>query len=100
MIIVWKIENLEADTSTGMVSIAHWRCTASEDGVSSSAYGSTGFNNPPAGYSPIPLANLTEQNVLDWVWTSGVDREETEAMLSNSVNIKKAPQVENTLPWD
>jgi hypothetical protein len=91
----WKIAQLEHRTSDGFVTTAHWRCDAVDGEFSAGVYGSVGFGE---GFPTIPYDNLTEEQVLEWVWES-VNKEETEANVSKQLDALKNPEKQSGLPW-
>ena len=96
MNIVWKIEQCEHLVSTGFITTASWRCNGTDDGYSATVYGSCGWSE---GNVQIPYADVTEQEVLDWCWASGVDKEATEANIAGQIALQKNPVQESGLPW-
>lgn len=94
MDIVWKIVDLERNTSDGFVTTAHWTATAVDGNHSADTYGCVGWRGEPV----IPYEQLTEAMVLDWVWQS-VDKEAKEASLVSQVEKQKAPTKASGLPW-
>jgi hypothetical protein len=60
----WKIVQLDRKTADGFVTTAHWTVTATDGDFSASAYGTCGFD----GELTTPYADLTEAQVLEWVW--------------------------------
>jgi hypothetical protein len=96
MNVTWSIEQCEHLVSTGFITTAHWRCTAQDGDYSASVYGSVGFGD---GDPQIPYADVTEAEVLDWVWANGVDKAETEANLAAQIDAQKNPTQESGLPW-
>ena len=54
----------------------------------------------PASGTFTPYADLTQDQVLGWVWANGVDKDTTEAavqsMIDNQIN---PPIVTPPLPW-
>lgn len=96
MTITWKIENMERRTSDGFVTAVHWRVTAEDAGVSATACGSIGFE----GEQPeVPFDNLTEADVLAWVWANGVDKGAYEASMGSQIEAQKNPVKINGIPW-
>jgi len=61
----WSITSLESNPLTGIVISAGWKC--SNEQVNRT--GISVFNEPIE--TIIPYANLTEDIVLNWVWTNG-----------------------------
>ena len=94
----WTIAQLEHNVADGGVVTAHWRVTAQDGEYTASAYGSAGFTPDPTAPDFIPYAELTEADVLGWVWGS-VDKDETEANLAQQIEDQKAPKTETGLPW-
>ena len=94
----WTIAQLERQTDTGGVVTAHWRVSAQDGEYTASAYGTAGFTPDPTAPDFIPFANLTEADVLAWVWGS-VDKDGMEANLASQIEDQKAPKTETGLPW-
>ena len=94
----WTIAQLERQTDTGGVVTAHWRVTAQDGDYTASAYGSDGFTPDPTAPDFITYDQLTEADVLAWVWGS-VNKAETEANLAKQIEDQKAPKTETGLPW-
>jgi hypothetical protein len=94
----WTIAQCEHEVATGGITVAHWRVSAVDGDYSASAYGSCGFNPDPAAPGFVPYADVTEAEVLGWVWGS-VDKDETEANLAAQIDAQKNPTSEAGLPW-
>ena len=96
------IDNLERNTSDGGVVVAHWRATATEtvgeDTFSAISYGTCGFTPDPTAPDFVPFDDLTEADVLEWVYES-VDKDSVEASLANQIEEQKAPQTMAGTPW-
>ena len=90
----WKIVQLDRKTADGFVTTAHWTVTATDGDFSASAYGSVGFS----GELTTPYADLTEAQVLEWVWAS-VDKDATEANLAAQIEAQKNPVSATGVPW-
>jgi hypothetical protein len=97
---VWTIAQLERNTADGGVVVAHWRVTATEtrDYSASSSYGTAGFTPDPTAPDFVPFDDLTEADVLAWVYES-VDKDATEAALAANIEDQKAPQTVAGTPW-
>ena len=98
----WIIERLlvkpTEGTLTDVVITADWRCNGSQDNYSGTCYGSTSFA-PPSG-SFTPYEDLTEQQVLDWCFSNGVDKSAIEANVTAQIeNQINPPVVSLPLPW-
>jgi hypothetical protein len=96
MTITWTIAQCEHLVATGFITVAHWRATAVDGDYSASVYSTCGWSE---GVVQIPYANVTEQEVLDWCWTSGVDKDATEANLASQIDLQKNPVQAPGLPW-
>jgi hypothetical protein len=54
----------------------------------------------PDPESFIPYADLTQEQVLGWIWANGVDKDATEAAVLQQIeNQKNPPVVAPPLPW-
>jgi hypothetical protein len=98
----WTISQLDCkpqeDGLTDVVVTAHYQCTGTQDEYSAQVYGTASFTlEQGAGFTP--YADLTQDQVLGWVWAS-VDKDATEAnvtaQLENQIN---PPIVTPPLPW-
>jgi len=94
----WTIAQLERQTNTGGVIVAHWRVTAQDGEYTASAYGTAGFTPDPDAPGFIPYDQLTEADVLAWVWGS-VDKDAVEANLAQQIEDQKAPKTKIGVPW-
>jgi hypothetical protein len=95
--ITWKISQLERNAADGGVTVAHWTVTAIEGDYSTSSYGTAGFiPASPPGF--VPYEELTEADVLAWVWGS-VDKDAAEASLLQQIEAQKAPVTLTGTPW-
>ncbi len=102
MNISWIIERLlvkpTEGTLTDVVITADWRCNGTQDQYSGTCYGSTSFA-PPSG-SFTPYEDLTEQQVLDWCFSNGVDQSAIEANVSAQIADQiNPPVIAPPLPW-
>jgi hypothetical protein len=94
----WTISQLERQTDTGGVVTAHYRCNATEGDYTAGSYGTAGFTPDPTAPDFKPYDQLTEADVLAWVWAS-VDRAETEANLATQIEAQKAFATVTGTPW-
>ena len=95
MNITWTINNLERQTSDGLVYNIHWSATAVDGDYSASIVNTQVLER---GNSFVNYDTLTEETVLGWVWQK-VDKEAVEAALTAQINAQKAPVSANGLPW-
>jgi hypothetical protein len=98
----WKIESMivkpQDGSHTDVVVTAAWRCSDSSGEFSASNYGSMGFASPGDDFVAYP--DLTEADVLEWVWANGVDKAEVEANVARELDmLVNPPTVAKPLPW-
>jgi hypothetical protein len=91
----WTISTLDREVSNGFVTTAHWQATAVDGDFSASTYATCSWAE---GTPTVPYANLTEAEVLSWVWES-VDKAATEASLAAQIALLKNPVVATGTPW-
>lgn len=103
----WIIEQLWVKPTEGNLSdvviTAAWRCNDSQLVQGKEYYGTcygTASFTPPDPSAFIPYSNLTQNQVLQWVWDSGVDKAAIEANVTQQVNQAINPPVSTPpLPW-
>ena len=104
--ITWNISVLNCSTTDPQpdtVITAHWQCNGvqveGDKTYNGSVYASTSFTlNPDEPFTP--YANLTQEQVLGWIWASGVDKDATEAAVAQQIEAQKNPPVVTLpLPW-
>ena len=91
----WNISQTDYETANGFITTAHWTCTEVDGEYSASVYGTCGFSGTPT----IPYAQVTMQEVLDWCWAGGVNKDAIEESLSANIALQKNPVVESGTPW-
>ena len=96
MTTTWKIVQCDRLTETGFIQTAHWTVNAIDGVYSASAYGTCGF---AAATPSIPYDQVTMQEVLDWCWANGVDKDATEANLAAQIALQKNPVTAAGVPW-
>ena len=105
--ITWIIEAMDcypqAEGETDVVFNCHWRCNGVQvDG--DKTYTGTVYSTQAVTYvagSPYtPYADLTEEQVLGWIWAAGVNKEATEAAVEMQIAQQvNPPVVQPPLPW-
>lgn len=96
MTTTWTITNVESLTSDGYITVAHWTASAVDGDFTASIYSTCSFGE---GSPSIPYASVTKQEVLNWIWANGVDKDATESALAAQIEAQKAPKVASGLPW-
>jgi hypothetical protein len=98
----WIIERLLVKPTEGsltdVVITADWRCNGTDGTYNGTCYGSASFAPPSGNFTPYP--DLTEQQVLEWCWSNGVDKTAIEAnvfaQIADQIN---PPVIAPPLPW-
>lgn len=101
--ITWTVTQMDcypqADEQTDVVFTVHWTCSGVQDSYNGSVY-STCPVTYQAGEPYTPYADLTQEQVLGWIWASGVDKDATEAAVQQQIdNQINPPVVTPPLPW-
>jgi hypothetical protein len=100
--ITWKVTAMDcypqADGETDVVFVVHWSCVDTQDQYSANIYATCSIPAPSGPFTP--YADLTQDQVLGWVWANGVDKDATEAAVSQQLqNLINPPVVTPPLPW-
>jgi hypothetical protein len=86
-------------SETDVVFTVHWTCSGTDGTYSSSVY-STCSVPTPSGAAFTPYADLTQEQVLGWIWANGVNQAATEAAVEQQIqNQINPPVVTPALPW-
>jgi len=96
MTTTWTITQTDYETANGFITTAHWTAVAVDGNYSASIYSTCSF--APATPA-IPYAEVTMQEVLDWCWNNGVDKDATEAALAQNIELQKNPVMATGTPW-
>lgn len=108
--ITWVIEWMQCVPQDGqytdVVITAGWRCNGAQTAgtppvdYTSTVYGTCSFSQPAEGGSFTPYADLTQEQVLGWIWANGVDKTATEAAVAQQIaNQINPPVTQPPLPW-
>ena len=97
MTATWTITQCDRLTSDDFITTAHWTCTAVDGEYSASAYSTCSW---APGTPTIPYADVTEAEVLNWCWASGVDKDATEASLAANIALQQNPVTATGTPWN
>jgi hypothetical protein len=102
----WTVSAMDCkvseDNLSDVVYCVHWRCSATEvDGdktYSASVYSTCSVPGPGTPFTP--YADLTQDQVLGWIWANGVDKDATEAAVAQQIYLQKNPvTITPPLPW-
>ena len=102
----WTIPTMEREVSDGGVFLVHWRCDGSEtvgsgdDAVTytDGQYGTCAFTYDASSPDFTPYADLTENQVLGWVWGQIV-QSDVETAITDNINAQITPTTEDGVPW-
>lgn len=84
--------------NTDVVFTVHWTCSGVDGDYTASVYNTASVPTPEGSFTP--YSDLTEQQVLTWVWANGVDKDATEAAVQQQIqNQINPPVVTPPLPW-
>jgi hypothetical protein len=92
----WTITQCDRLTADDFITTAHWTATAVDGGYTASIYSTCSW---AAGTPTVPYADVTMQEVLDWCWASGVDKDATDAALAQNIELQKNPVQATGTPW-
>jgi hypothetical protein len=100
--ITWTITAMDCypqeGGNTDVVFNVHWTCAGTDGTYNASVYSTCTVPGPSNPFTP--YSDLTQDQVLGWIWANGVDQAATEAavqtQLDNQIN---PPVVTPPLPW-
>jgi hypothetical protein len=99
MTTTWTITQCDRLTADDFITTAHWNCTAVDGEYSASIYSTCSFSKPEENVDLTPYDAITEQDVLGWCWSDGVDKTATEAALAANIALQKNPVTATGTPW-
>lgn len=109
MQITWKIENLEREIATGLVTVIHWRATSQDQGKSHSIYGSLKIVGDANAEAFVAYQDITESMALTWLHdrmreankldNTVMTPEDVETSLARHLTEIMAPKYRMGRPW-
>lgn len=98
----WSVSSMDCYPqeagNTDVVFCVHWTCSGIDGEFSGSVYSTCTVPAPEGSFTP--YADLTEQQVLGWIWANGVDQDSAELAVQQQIdNQKNPPVVSPPLPW-
>lgn len=98
----WVVEQMNCyptvDSYTDVVFDVCWRLIGTDGTYTGTVYSSV--NVPTPGDPFTPYDQLTQDQVLGWVWANGVDKDSAEAAVAQQIaNQINPPVVNPPLPW-
>jgi len=90
---------VQQDGNHNVVYNVHWTCAGSFlNQFNASVYSTCQVPAPTDSFTP--YADLTQDQVLGWIWTNGVDKDATQASVDAQIQQQIAPTVQTpSLPW-
>lgn len=101
--ITWTVTQMDCypqvGSETDVVFTVHWTCAGTDGTYNASVYSTCAVPAPaPADFTPYD--QLTQDQVLGWIWANGVDQAATEAAVEQQIqNQINPPVVTPPLPW-
>lgn len=101
-VITWAISRLDCKPQEGdysdVVATAYWECTGVNGNYSGRVCSICSFPAPEGTFTPYP--DLTQDQVLGWIWANGVDKASAELAVQTQIdNQINPPIISPALPW-
>ena len=96
--VTWSVVNLQRNLATGGVVYVHYSAVATDEGYSEGEYGGVPLTPDSSSPSFIPFENLTQDIVLNWIW-SILDKNGIEQSLLAKIQEQKTPTKSEGVPW-
>ena len=96
----WSVTNMQHTDADGGVFLVYWSMVAASDGTPSytaSEGGKLRCEPDPTSPDYIPYADLTEADVLEWVYTSLIEGDETAAEAKARVEADRDAKVQKQI---
>ena len=100
--IKWQVSEMnclpQTQEGSNYVICCHWQCNGVDGDYNGSVYSTCSFPVVQGAFTP--YADLTQDQVLGWIWANGVDKAATEAAVEQQIqNQINPPIVSPPLPW-
>ena len=93
----WSVSDMTHNDADGGVVLVYWSCVASGGGYTATEGGKLRCEPDPSSPSYIPYADLTEADVLAWVYASLVQGEETPDEAKARIEANRTANVEGQI---
>jgi hypothetical protein len=99
----WEISQLncypQSDDKTNVVFNIHWRCTGVDGSYTGTVYSTASVPEPTDSFTP--YADLMQEQVLGWVWTTYGNKNNVEEAVQAQIDAQiNPPVVSPALPWN
>ena len=101
-VITWSVTAMDCRPTEGdltdVVYNVHWTCAGVDGEFNGSVYSTCSVPGPGDPFTP--YTDLTQEQVLGWIWANGVDKASAEAAVEAQIEGQKNPtSVTPPLPW-
>jgi hypothetical protein len=101
-VITWSVTAMDCRPAEGdladVVYNVHWTCAGVDGEFNGSVYSTCVVPGPGDPFTP--YADLTQDQVLGWIWANGVDKASAESAVEAQIEGQKHPtSVTPPLPW-
>ena len=96
----WSVSNMTHNDSDGGVILVYWSCVAASDGTPSytaTEGGKLRLTPDPSSSDYIAYADLTESDVLGWVYDSLIEGEETATEAKTRIETDRTAKVQGQI---
>ena len=96
----WSVTDMQHTDADGGVFRVYWSCVAASDGetvYTAVEGGKLNCTYDASSGSYIPYADLTEADVLGWIWTSLIEDEETAAEAKARIEANRTSRVQGQI---
>lgn len=97
----WTVEGIDCHSQLegkyDVVHNVHWRCVGIDGSSNATMYGSCEIPNSSESFTQ--YQDLTQQDVLAWVWANDVNKQEIEDGIAFQINAQLNPSTTKPLPW-
>ena len=93
----WSVSNMVHQDSDGGVITVYWSCVASDGTYSATEGGKLRCEPDPSSSDYVAYADLTEADVLGWVYTSLIEGEETADEAKARIEVNRTGKVQGQI---
>lgn len=98
----WTITQMDCypqvGDKTNVVLTVHWNCFGTDGTYASSIFSTCSMPSPIDSF--IPYDDLTQSQVLGWIWANGIDQSAIELAVEKQIQSQLPPTVITPiLPW-
>lgn len=93
----WSVNNMTHQEADGGVITVYWSCVASSDGYTATEGGKLRCEPDPSSPDFIPYADLTESDVLGWVYADLAEGEETPEEAKARIEANRTEKVQGQI---